>query len=205
MTNFVQLTQDQLQKNQQEFCKILRSTGRSGVDELIKWMMDTDFFTAPASTQFHENFDGGLVVHSLRVNENMHKLYSTYAKGNVKLFSKSTLDIVSLLHDLCKTNYYVKDTRNVKDEVTGQWVKKPYYKVDDKFPMGHGEKSVWMIERFVRLSPEEALAIRWHMGAYDSSFKGGDQAYNNARRYSPLVDLLHAADNFTALMLGPTD
>ncbi len=195
----------QIEANKTEFCKRLRATNRPGVEELIAWMETTDFFTAPASSQFHEAYAGGLVQHSLRVNDTIHKAYPIVCKDNAKSYSDATLDIISLLHDLCKTNFYQPDVRNVKNPTTGMWEKVPCYKIVDQFPMGHGEKSVWLIERFVRLTAEEALAIRWHMGAYDSAVKGGERAFNPARTYSPLVDLLHLADNFTSLALGSAE
>ena len=196
------MTEDKIIENKLEFCSRLRATGRDGVEQLIKWLETTDFFTAPASTQFHESYKGGLVQHSLRVSDSMRIVYDTYARSTKNMINEGSLQLIALLHDLCKTNYYVESTRNVKNDATGKWEKVPFYKVEDQFPMGHGEKSVWLIERYIRLTPAEALAIRWHMGAYDSAFKGGEFAFNAARQYTPLVDLLHAADNFTTLFLG---
>ena len=71
---------------------------------------------------------------------------------------------MALLHDLCKVNVYKVSTRNVKDPVTGQWRATPYYEFDDKLPYGHGEKSVYIISGYMKLTREEAFAIRYHMG-----------------------------------------
>ena len=83
--------------------------------------------------------------------------------------TEETYAIVALLHDLCKANFYKKGTRNVKNDETGKWEKVPSYSVEDMFPYGHGEKSVFLIERFMKLKVEEAVAIRWHMGGFDDA------------------------------------
>ncbi|SCJ34752.1 Uncharacterised protein [Anaerotruncus sp. 2789STDY5834896] len=98
------------------------------------------------------------------------------------------------MHDLCKANFYKVSTRNVKNEQTGKWEKAPFYQVEDQFPYGHGEKSVFLIERFIRLSTEEAVAIRWHMGGYDEAVKGGSYAQSAAFDKYPLALALHLAD-----------
>ena len=99
-----------------------------------------------------------------------------------------------MLHDLCKANYYKAGTRNVKNETTGQWEKVPSYSVEDLFPYGHGEKSVFLIERFVRLKPAEATAIRWHMGGFDDAARGGNFSISVAYDKYPIAVKLHLAD-----------
>ena len=155
---------------------------REGIDKLLAWLEKSDFFTAPASTRFHGAHEGGLVEHSLNG-------YEQLVNGN----PTETTAIVSLLHDLCKTDYYTVSTRNVKEN--GVWVQKPYYTVDDKFPYGHGEKSVFMIERFMRLTNEEAFAIRFHMGEYSDPNTG------KAFEKYPLALLLHQADERATFMM----
>lgn len=107
---------------------------------------------------------------------------------------EESIAICALLHDLCKANFYKVSTRNVKNEQTGKWEKAPFYQVEDQFPYGHGEKSVFLIERFIRLSTEEAVAIRWHMGGYDEAVKGGSYAQSAAFDKYPLALALHLAD-----------
>ena len=102
--------------------------------------------------------------------------------------------LCGLLHDICKAQFYKISTRNVKNDETGQWEKRPFYTVEDAFPYGHGEKSVYLIERFVRLKPAEAMAIRWHMGGFDDSVKGGSFAISTAFDRYPLAVKLHLAD-----------
>ena len=115
--------------------------------------------------------------------------------GSEKLLDwLDTFAICALLHDLCKANYYKAGTRNVKNDVTGQWEKVPSYSVEDLFPYGHGEKSVFLIERFMKLKIEEAVAIRWHMGGFDDAARGGCFAISEAYDKYPLAVKLHIAD-----------
>ena len=108
--------------------------------------------------------------------------------------SEESFAICALLHDVCKSQFYKTSTRNVKNDETGQWEKRPFYTVDDAFPFGHGEKSVYLIERFMRLKPVEAMAIRWHMGGFDDAAKGGSFAISLAFDRYPLAVKLHMAD-----------
>lgn len=160
---------------------------REGADELLAWLEKTDFFTAPASTKFHLCEEGGLCEHSVNVYECLVERYAGQ-------HSDETLAIVALLHDLCKAQFYKVSTRNQKNELTGQWEKVPYYTIEDKFPFGHGEKSVFLIERFMRLKVEEAIAIRWHMGGFDDTAKSGSYTISNAYEMYPLAVKLHIAD-----------
>lgn len=163
---------------------------RAGAAELLAWMQTTDFFTAPASTRFHGACEAGLVMHSLNV---YHVLRDRFG-GPEHAASPESLAICGLLHDLCKANFYKSGFRNVKDDATGKWDKVPTYNVQDAFPYGHGEKSVYLIERFLRLKPAEAVAIRWHMGGFDEAVRGGSYAISEAWRNYPLGPMLHIAD-----------
>lgn len=150
---------------------------------MLEYIEKTDFFTAPASTKYHGACAGGLTEHSLNVFGRMVKHEGKYPL--------ETIAIVSLLHDLCKADFYATDYRNVK-QPDGSWNKEPYYTINDKLPIGnHGEKSVFIIQRFMPLSAEEVAAIRYHMGA----FQEGD-AKNIGKVFEkyPLAMLLHIAD-----------
>ena len=166
---------------------------REGADKLLAYLESSDFFTAPASTRYHGAYFGGLLEHSLNVYD---CLCDYLARPRVKEqygleFSEESVAIVALLHDLCKAQFYKVSTRNVKNEQTGQWEKVPYYAIEDQFPYGHGEKSVFLIERKMRLKIEEAMAIRWHMGEFgDKNSNVISQAYD---KY-PLAVKLHLAD-----------
>jgi hypothetical protein len=167
---------------------------REGADRLLQHLLSSssDFFTAPASTRFHGSYEGGLAEHSINVyeclcdylaRERVQDLYGIEA-------SEETIAIVALLHDLCKMNFYKPGFRNVKDD-NGVWQKVPTYEIDDKLPYGHGEKSVYMISGFMRLTREEAFAIRYHMG-----FSGTEPAGNvgSAFEMFPLAFALSTAD-----------
>jgi hypothetical protein len=162
---------------------------RQGSQEFLDWLLKTDFFTAPASTKYHGACEGGLLLHSLNVYKTLRERYFEEGKDSEESFA-----ICALLHDLCKAQFYKVSTRNVKNDVTGQWEKVPYYTVEDAFPYGHGEKSVFLIERFMRLKTSEAMAIRWHMGGFDDSARGGSFAISLAYEKYPLAVKLHLAD-----------
>ncbi len=171
-------------ENKEKFIGIFNDVvKRNGKDKLLEYIEKTDFFTAPASTKYHGAYAGGLAEHSFNVFNRMLQHKEEY--------SLETLAIVSLLHDLCKADYYVVDYKNVK-QPDGSWEKEPYYTINDKLPIGnHGDKSVFIIQRFMPLSAEEGAAIRYHLGA----FQEGD--INNISKVFekyPLALMLHIAD-----------
>ena len=172
-----------------EFLEIFNSkVNRHGKERLLEWLCKTDFFTAPASSRFHGACESGLVMHSL----NVYKLLSERCKDTD--YSPESVALVALCHDFCKINFYKEGSRNVKNEQTGQWEKVKVYNVEDMFPYGHGEKSVFLVERFIRLSTEEAMAIRWHMGGFDDSARAGSFAISEAYKRYPLAVMAHLAD-----------
>lgn len=176
--------------NKEEFLQIYNEyVKRQGSQEFLDWLLKTDFFTAPASTKYHGACEGGLLLHSLNVYKTLRERYFEEGKDSEESFA-----ICALLHDLCKAQFYKVSTRNVKNDVTGQWEKVPYYTVEDAFPYGHGEKSVFLIERFMRLKTSEAMAIRWHMGGFDDSARGGSFAISLAYEKYSLAVKLHLAD-----------
>lgn len=163
---------------------------RQGSEELLAWVENSsDFFTAPASTRFHAAYAGGLLNHSLNVFVALKELADAYCPEQ---YSDETIAIVGLLHDICKANFYKVGMKNVKRD--GVWVQEPYYTVEDKFPVGHSEKSVIMIQSFMKLTADEIFAIRAHMGAFDASFKGGDGSITKIFERCPLALLTHFAD-----------
>lgn len=173
-----------------KFIEIYKSEiNREGADELLNWMCTTDFFTAPASTKYHCACAEGLVRHSLSVYEVMMRKHFNELED-----SKESFAVCALLHDLCKAEFYKVSTRNVKNEKTGAWEKQPYYSIEDSFPYGHGEKSVFLIERFMRLKTSEAIAIRWHMGGFDDAVKGGNFSSGIAYDKYPIAIKLHLSD-----------
>ena len=166
----------------EEFIELLKQTNREGMENLIEFLKNkTDFFEAPASTRFHGSFKGGLLEHSMKVYEILKQ----------KAGDSESVRIIALLHDICKTNFYTVDYRNAKNE-QGVWEKVPYYTIEDTIPYGHGEKSVMMISEFIKLTPEERYAIRWHMGFTEPKelYTTIGQAY---KKY-PIALLTHEAD-----------
>jgi hypothetical protein len=187
-----------------EFCAELESTGRKGIKGLLKELDKTDFFKSPASTKYHGSYAGGLCDHSLMVMDAVLSLYDEYKKL-VPTFPEIPVDslkICALLHDVCKVETYRAGTRNVKNEQTGQWEKVPTFFREPKFPMGHGGKSVYMIAKMgVLLSEDEAQAIYWHMGAYDTSAYNTWNEMGQAYNENQLAFLLHQADMFSTYIL----
>ena len=162
---------------------------REGADRLLEWLQTTDFFTAPASTRYHCACPAGLVMHSINVYEVLMEKHFDPETDSAESFA-----LCALLHDVCKAQFYKVSSRNVKNERTGQWEKVPYYVIEDAFPYGHGEKSVFLIERFVRLKPAEATAIRWRMGGFDDAARGGNFSISVAYDKYPIAVKLHMAD-----------
>jgi len=175
----------------EQFISLLKTVQRDGMDKLINYLENTDFYKAPASTRFHGNHEGGLLEHSLNVYEMLKEKLSHKPYSDMIQASEETIILVTLLHDICKTNFYTVDFRNKKNE-DGIWVKEPYYTINDTIPYGHGEKSVMMISKFIDLTMEEMYAIRWHMG-----FTEPKELYNTISTVYekfPLALALHEAD-----------
>lgn len=169
---------------------------REGADELLSWLEKSDFFRAPASTRYHLAEPEGLVKHSVHVYERLRDLYSyelARVTGGPVILSdedEEKIAICGLLHDICKVNFYAVEMRNRKND-KGQWEKYPFYVINDTLPYGHGEKSVYIISGFMRLTREEAMAIRWHMGGWQ---EGDARNAGNAFEKFPLSVLTHIAD-----------
>ena len=165
---------------------------RDGADKLMEYLLSSDFFRAPASTRFHGSYEGGLVEHSVNVYECLRDYLSRpRAKELYGLnFSEETVAIVALLHDLCKIGVYKPGTRNVKDDF-GKWQSVPTFTFEDSLPYGHGEKSVYIISGYMRLTRDEAFAIRYHMG-----FSGNEDAASvgKALEKFPLAFAVSVAD-----------
>ncbi len=170
-----------------------REIKREGAQKMLEYLENSDFFTAPASTKFHLSREGGLCEHSINVYYRLKELVENEKSDWAKNVSGESIAIIALLHDVCKTGMYVVDYRNQK-QPGGSWIKVPYYTIDELLPYGHGEKSVYIINGYMRLTREEAICINWHMGGYDERVKGG--SYANAKAYEkfPLAVLTHVAD-----------
>lgn len=188
--------ESQTEQNKKIFLELFNEKiRREGASELLKYLCGTDFFTAPASSRFHSNFEGGLCAHSINVYRrlkalvDMHKQAGDIAEDAV---SEESVAICGLLHDLCKVDFYTVQMRNVKKN--GEWQSVPFYGISDSLPYGHGEKSVYIINGYMRLTRAEAMAINWHMGGFDNRVKAGDYSISEAYYRYPLAMFLHIAD-----------
>lgn len=178
---------NKIQENREKFLTLLMGVSRKGMKELIDWLENrTDFFEAPASTMFHGNYEGALCEHSINVYELFKEKNKRYDLG----LSEESVIIMGLLHDICKANFYKPSSRNKK--IDGQWKAIPWYDIEDEIPLGHGEKSVIIIQQFFKLTFEEMLDIRWHMGGYepDSNYKALNAAWDKYKSGA----CLHTAD-----------
>lgn len=177
-----------------EFIKIYNENiKREGADKLLDYLLNgCDFFTAPASGRRHSSYEGGLAVHTLNVYYRLKALVKLqYGEDYQNYISEESIAIMALLHDVCKVNTYTTDYRNQK--IDGQWVQVPYFAYNNTLPYGHGEKSVYIVSGFMRLTREEAMAINWHMGGFDPRVQGSSDM-SDAFRMFPNAVLLHSAD-----------
>lgn len=191
------------QMNIDRFENLLSNVKREGMPALMAFIKKSDFYTAPASTRYHSCHEGGLLEHSLNVYDClMAKLENPTWSEALSQVEPESIVIAALLHDLCKCYYYAVEMKNKKVySETGSkvdnggrydWQLVPGYTTDDKIPYGHGEKSVMMIEEYIRLKPVERYAIRWHMG-----FTEPKESWNTlglAMKKHPLILAIHEAD-----------
>lgn len=191
MYNYCIMEQELIEQNKEDFLNILRTNvHREGLEKFIDWLTSTDFFVAPASSRFHLGEPGGLCQHSLNVYERLEKLcIMEYGEDS---YNKESVAICGLLHDICKANFYKVEMRNKKED--GVWVQKPFYVVDEDLPYGHGEKSVYIINGYMRLTREEAMAINWHMGGFDPRVRANNLGNIPAFVKFPFACLTHIAD-----------
>lgn len=191
-----------LEKNKNEFIEIYKENiTRPGSDKLLNYLISeqSDFFTAPCSTRFHGSYAGGLVQHSINVYNCLKDYLSRQRTKDVygMEYTNESIALTALLHDVCKMNFYSVDYRNAKNE-QGVWEKVPYYTINDQLPYGHGEKSVYIVSGFMRLTREEAFAIRYHMG-----FSGIEDRNSIGKAFEmfPLAFALSVADMETTYFL----
>ena len=188
--------------NRERFIDIFRrNITREGSEALLSFLCSDacDFFTAPASTRYHGAYEGGLCEHSLNVYD---CLVDQLSRPRMKEmyginYSDESIAIAALLHDMCKINFYRTSFRNVKDE-NGRWQSVPYYTIEDTLPYGHGEKSVYIVSGYMKLTRDEAFAIRYHMGVSGPEDNG---TVGQALEMFPLAFALSVADMEAAYFL----
>ncbi|MGI6193323.1 MAG: HD domain-containing protein [Christensenellales bacterium] len=194
------LPEEEIAELRNTFETQLRATYREGVEELLEWLeTETDFFEAPASASKHGAIAGGLLKHSVFVL----KYLRNFIKPLGDAIPDDSVVIVALLHDLCKANFYTIRTKNVKVG-DRQWEEQEYYAIEDQLPLGHGEKSAMLAQRFLELTDDELLAIRWHMGGFDDAARqyAGGQALANAFDRCKLAVATNVADMYVANIIG---
>lgn len=208
------MTPTEVQRNKEEFILLCKEhIHREGLDKVLAYLEQSDFFTAPSSSSFHLNEDGGLCRHSINVFKTASRLYQAIAApaiedGTSPFTSPLTMEsiaIAALFHDLCKINFYHKTERWKKDG-NNRWISYPGYEITDDFPFGHGEKSCLRLSWYMRLTAEEMLAIRWHMGMFNMAENGSSQryAFYAAMDKSPLVSIVVSADLLASKLMEKT-
>lgn len=194
----------------QRFEAELAKVQRPGIDKLMSYIRSSDFYTAPASTKYHLSIPGGLLQHSLNVldalrnllpyDENGYKREYRVANRVICEVPDESVVIMALLHDICKTYFYVPGTRNVK--VKGRWKEVPTFTVNDRMPLGHGPKSAMLVKEYIKLTSEEMYAIWYHMGFSDDMDK---LTTGNAIQKFPIIWALHTADMMATNFMEDTD
>jgi hypothetical protein len=182
-----------------DFVDFMASSGDEDLvsPDMLKYLSLNHFFTAPASTKYHGNYDGGLFDHSFAV-----------AKFLVRLTEDNRLTwknprspyIVGMFHDLCKIDQYRHPASHlITDGVTVvnsfKWEYNP-----DTLLKGHGDKSVMLLSQFYTLTDEEIMCIRYHMGAFTDKSEWND--YTRAVSQYPNVLWTHQADMLASHVAG---
>jgi len=181
-----------IEQNKKTILTLLSKVSRPGMKELVEFLNESDFFTAPASTKYHSSYEGGLAQHSL----NVAKLFSKKCKDFKIDISNDSILICGLLHDFCKVNFYEKKKKWVKENDV--WHEEEVWGVNNKEPLGHGEKSVILIQNFIKLSLQEQALIRWHMGPFDMNDK---KSYYDVTNKFPEVVLLFTSDYESSIII----
>ena len=172
--------------NKERFLSLCSRVNRDGMSELLEYLERSDFYTAPASAHYHCAYPGGLLQHSLNVYDELVRILQAYPEIEVP---EESVIIASLFHDLCKVNFYKVEKRNRKNE-QGKWEEYDFYGYDEKFAYGgHGSKSVYLLQNYIKLTPEEAVAVNCHMSCWD-----GNKDVGKAFEQRPFAWAVHVAD-----------
>ncbi|MBQ0163718.1 MAG: HD domain-containing protein [Bacteroidaceae bacterium] len=208
------MTENAINQQKEQFLSLCRQyIKRAGIDELLAWLDTTDFYRAPSSTRFHLNEEGGLCRHVMNVFDTAMKIYKNCAEEPIaagtspftKPVSEESIAIACLFHDLCKVGVYRRAEKFRKND-KGQWETYLSWEMQESFPIGHAEKSLMIVRKYMELNLDEALAIRWHMGMFDVGESGSfnRRAFYDATELSPLVCIVSSADFVASKCLEKT-
>lgn len=162
-------------------------------EDFLKWLAENGFFTAPASTKYHGNYEGGLFDHSFMV---MNLLVELSAANGLKWKRPASPFLVGMFHDLCKIDQYRID--NSTPYTVGEPIRYEYN--PNTMYKGHGDKSIILLSQFTTLTDEETACIRYHMGAFTEKEEWRD--YTRAVHAFPNVLWTHQADMLASHVVG---
>lgn len=195
-----------IENKKQEFLTLLNSVNRNGIDKVINFLENSDFFYAPASSIYHGNYKGGLLEHSLNVVKVALKLYEDFKElspNRMQNINEENVIIAALLHDVCKTYYYNPKIKSRKND-DNEWEQYVGYEINDQLPLWHGAKSVILLQMIgLELTVEEMCAIQWHMGAWNNGYTESSTKKSMGDAYSkfPLCLIIHCADSMATFIL----
>ena len=186
-----------LNELKKEFIEIVKTNiHRDGIENLMTYLEESDFYTSPASTKYHGAYEGGLVEHSINVYYSLKDtLQYIFGKDWQQRYSAETVAVVSLFHDLCKIGRYKSDFKNVKNQETGQWYETKIYVYNPEYHnMGHATKTLSILLDYISLTEIEKEAIYWHMGAFDIGDYNTKSDLCRAYNRNTLAYALNSAD-----------
>lgn len=170
----------------------LTGTGREGIDKIVRFLDDTDFYRAPGAAVYQSNYAGGLLDHSLITFATAARVCGAMKEVMPSISGRlpdESVAIASLLHGVCKVGYYRAEEKR-RRRTDGEWESYDYYVADDNFPIGHSEKSVIMLVTLgLKLTPDEMIAIRYSTGMWDGGMFTAEMraSYEKASNICPLM------------------
>lgn len=173
----------------------LKKTKREGIEDLIAYMDDCGFFSAPCSSQYHLSCEFGLVQHTRNVMEIAEKIgVALYGGAEYNKIQNSVI-ISAILHDLGKMGQFDKPLYVENRLKNGELGKKPYSTNPDLLNIPHEVRSIVIASMFIDLTEEEQFAILYHNGLY------GDFKYEIPGKEIPLYLLIHFADMWASRVI----
>jgi hypothetical protein len=154
---------------------------------------ETSWLSSPASTRYHMNIEGGLLLHSVGVAETALRLRYLLAPD----LSEESVVITALFHDVGKVGHSRKPYYLPNDNLWEVRHRGIAYKVNPEIiAMNSAVRGLCLVSRFITLSEEEAQAIVAHDGLFP--MKGGVANLEYHQGECRLLMLLQFADKWTA-------